>query len=346
MLEMKVVVVSLVVLAVLPVRCVAQEYMRWGLPEGAAMRIGRGAMKDLAYSPDGTRLAIASSIGIWLYDAATLEEIALISQHVSVASSNEIWLSDAATPEKGAQIRQLTGEVLSVAFSPDGSLLAGGTKDGKIRLWDGKSGEPKHQPMWQEGVVVSVEFSRDGMALASASGNQAQIWDATTIKKQHTLIGHILEVTCISFSPDGHVLVTGSKDCTVRVWNAKTGDQMRMLHAHTRLVSGLAFSSDGKTLASTGDDSTLRLWDTETWELRRILTDDSTKMTGVAFAPDGRGIVVGSAGKMILWDAETGSVFSLVYSPDGSILASGSDDMTVRLWDVEVGIAGALSRLV
>ena len=69
----------LILLAVLSVNALAQEYAQWGLPEGVKRCIGRGAMKDLAYSPDGTRLAIASSIGIWLYDTATLKEVALLT---------------------------------------------------------------------------------------------------------------------------------------------------------------------------------------------------------------------------------------------------------------------------
>ena len=264
---MKTTVTSIILLALLSVNSVAQEYMHWGLPEGAKMRIGRGAMKDLAYSPDGARLAIASSVGVWLYDTATLKEVDLLAEH--------------------------TGEVLSVAYSPDSSLLASGSKDRTMRLWDTKTGEQKHPPLWHGPDVVNVEFSPDGTALASSSGDQAQIWDAKTVEERYRR------------------------------------------------------SVRGKTLASAGEDSTLRLWD-GTWELRRILTDDRAEMTSVAFTPDGRGIVGGCTGRTILWDTETGSllrtftgysgsVFSLVFSPDGAKLASGSDDMSVRLWDAKSG---------
>ena len=116
-LEMKIVVASIILSAVIAFNGVAQEYATWGLPEGARMRIGRGAMGELAYSPDGTRLAIASSIGIWLYDTETLKEVDLLTEH--------------------------TGEVTSVAYSPDGSMLASGSEDMTARVWDANTGEQK-----------------------------------------------------------------------------------------------------------------------------------------------------------------------------------------------------------
>ena len=109
---MKIVVASIILSAVIAVSGVAQEYATWGLPEGARMRIGRGTMYDLAYSPDGTRLAVASSVGIWLYDTETLKEVDLLTGH--------------------------TGEVTSVAYSPDGSMLASGSEDKTVRVRDVK----------------------------------------------------------------------------------------------------------------------------------------------------------------------------------------------------------------
>ena len=93
----------------------AQDYTRWGLPEGARARLSKGKLHDIVYSPDGSRFAVASGIGIWLYDAHTGAEIALLTGH--------------------------TGSVLSVAYSPDGSTLASGSWDGTIRLWDAVTGE-------------------------------------------------------------------------------------------------------------------------------------------------------------------------------------------------------------
>jgi len=88
----------------------AQDYTKWKLPEGAKARLGKGKINEIQYSPDGTRLAVVSSIGIWLYDVATFRELALLTGHTEI-----VW---------------------SLAFSPDGQTLASGSWDGTVLLWD------------------------------------------------------------------------------------------------------------------------------------------------------------------------------------------------------------------
>ena len=114
----------------------AQEFMKNYLPEGARARVGKGYVYDLAYSPDSTRLAVASSIGIWLYDARTGQALDLLIGY--------------------------TSSVSSVDFSPDGHTLASGSFDRTIRLWDVRTGELKTTLTGHKGSVYSVAFSPDG----------------------------------------------------------------------------------------------------------------------------------------------------------------------------------------
>ena len=315
---MKIAISSLFLLALLSIDGVAQEYATWGLPEGAHRRIGRGEMEDLAYSPDGTRLAIASSIGIWLYDTETLKEVALLTEH--------------------------TGGVVSVAYSPDGSLLASGSEDMTVRLWDAGTGEPKLPLLRHENAVKSVTFSPTGSSLASVSLREVQIRDVETGAKKHTLTGHTDVVTSAAFSPDGSVLVTCSEDRTMRMWDVETGEE---LHTISEVIYS-DFSPDGNTIVTGGVGARLCLWDTGTWELLWSRTGYMNSSPRVAFAPDGARVIAWSSGGITLWDTEagrlqrrlvgpSGGIFSVVYSPDSGTIASVSGDNVLRFWDAESG---------
>ena len=134
----------------------AEDYTRWHLPERALARLGKGSIgggdRALAYSPDGARLAVASSIGIWLYDADTGAEIALFT-------GPRAW-------------------VTSVSFSPDGTTLASGGVDDTVRLWDVASGQQIALLEGHTGGVYWVSFSPDGATLASGSGDgTVLLWD-------------------------------------------------------------------------------------------------------------------------------------------------------------------------
>ena len=324
--EMKIVVASIMLSAVFAVSGVAQEYATWGLPEGAKLRIGRGTMYDLAYSPDGSRIAIASSIGIWLYDTATLEEVDLLTEH--------------------------TEEVTSVVYSPDGSMLASGSEDKTVRVRDVKSGEQKFPPLLHMHAVDSVIFSPNAALLASASTARVQIWDAKTGAKKHTLAGHSQAVTSIAFSPDGSALVTGSKDRTMRMWDAATGELLRTISTDVHLVNSLAFSPDGKTIVtgvSGGFGAALCLWDTASGDLLWTRTRNFNSASSVEFVPDGERVIAWNTEGITLWDSESGrlqerligpsrSVSGVTFSPDGATIASASGDNILRFWDAESGV--------
>ena len=162
---MKTTVTLLVLLTLFSQSTFAQDSPQWNLPKGVKARFGKGKIFELQYSPDGTLLAIASGIGIWLHDTTTLQEVALLTGH--------------------------TGFVNSVAFSPEGRTLASGSSDNTVRLWDGVTGKHKRTLKGHAGSVNSITFSPDGRTLASGSSDSTvRLWDGVTGKYKQTLMGH------------------------------------------------------------------------------------------------------------------------------------------------------------
>ena len=360
-------ILTYLLLAVLTTQAVAQDYIKWNLPEGARARLGKGAITgNIAYSPDGNRLAVASSIGIWLYDTVTDQEVALLTGHrrsvysvafspdgetlASGSSDDTIRLWDVVTGEHKETLTGHADTVYSVAFSPDGETLASGSSDDTIRLWDAMTGEHKETLTGHRRSVYSVAFSPDGETLASGSSDDTiRLWDVVTGEHKETLTGHADTVYSVAFSPDGETLASGSSDDTIRLWDVVTGEHKETLIGHADTVYSVAFSPDGETLASGSSDDTIRLWDAVTGEHKKTLTGHTSNVKSVAFHPDGRVLASGSSDHTIsLWDAvigehkETltghdGTVYSVAFSPDGRTLASGSSDRTIRLWDAVTG---------
>ena len=282
-------------------------------------RWGKGPVSQVAFSPDGRLLAVASSLGVYIYDVQTLEQRAF-------------W----ETPAR----------VNSVAFSPDGRLLAWGLSDGTVHLWRVADRTLLRTVAEHKYGVSSVDFSPGGGILASGS------WDGTVRLSRvadgallHTLGGHT-EVLSVDFSPDGRLLASGASDSAVRLWKVADGTLLRTLKGHKKRVNSLAFSPDGRLLASGSDDGTVRLWQVAYGTLLRTLEGHTDVVFSPAFSPDGRLLASGSVdGTVRLWQVadgtllhiltgHTGRVRSVSFSPDGRLLASGALDGTVRLWGI------------
>ena len=148
-----------------PLHILAQEYRQWSLPEGAKARLGKGFARDIAYSPDGSRFAVAGSIGIWIYDTTTYQEVNLLTGRAKPVYS------------------------YNVAFSPDGQTIANANFD-DIQLWHAATGEQK-QTFTGMGWVSCVSFSPDGRTLASVGeGNTIRLWDTATGMHRQILSRH------------------------------------------------------------------------------------------------------------------------------------------------------------
>ena len=141
-----------------------------------------------------------------------------------------VW--DVATGQEKGTITGHTPFVWSVAFSPDGTTVAGANNDGTIRLWDVTTWQKKSTLGGDVGRLRSVAFSPDGTMLASG-GTDVRLWDVATGEGKSTLTGHTRAVGSVAFSPDGTTLASGSDDDTVRLWDVATGQEKHILTEHT-----------------------------------------------------------------------------------------------------------------
>ncbi|PLZ88921.1 hypothetical protein CEN44_14340 [Fischerella muscicola CCMEE 5323] len=242
------------------------------------------------------------------------------------------------------------GGIMSVAFSPDGKLLAAGDSNGEIHLWQVADGKQLLILRGHANWVVSLAFSPDSRTLASGSSDcTVKLWDVSTGGCLHSLQEHGNEVWSVAFSPEGDKLVSGCDDQLIRLWSVRTGECLKIFQGHTNWVLSVAFSLDGQTLVSGSDDNTIRLWDVNSGECLKIFQGHSDGIRSISLSPDGQMLASSSDDQKIrLWNLSTGEcqrifrghtnqIFSVAFSPQGDILASGSHDQTVRLWDVRTG---------
>jgi WD40 repeat protein len=242
------------------------------------------------------------------------------------------------------------GPFWTVAVSPDGQTVAGGSYDGTIQLRQLNTGQLTNILAGHSGAVWSVAISPDSEILASGGEDKTvKLWNPNTGQLLHTLTSHSGAVLSVAISADSQKIASVSEDKTVKLWNAHTGKLLRTLRGHTADVQSVAFSPDGKMLVTGSTDGTVKLWSARSGKLRRTLIGHGEAVWSVAVSPDGQKIASGSWDRTVkIWDLKTGEllntftghsdkVWSVAFSPDGQTVASGDSGGTIKLWQPDTG---------
>ena len=327
-----------------------KDYNQLQLPEDAKFRLGKGELHDIKYTPDSNRIAVATGIGIWIYDAQTGKELTLLTGH--------------------------TGRVTSLGFPADGRFLASGSFDGTVRLWDIDSGKQTAVFGGHRASISAVAVSPDGKSVVSGGtwDNTLILWDTETGKqiKRHT--GYTDNLTrrfkifldrgrtvpdpnaieALAFSPDGKTFVSGHRDGIVRLWDAETGRKLSTIREHeSGGIRGLVFSPDGKTLASSSYDE-IRLHTLQKGKPQQHFTLKASFTKHLVFSADSTILISNNwtwhaQRNLHVWGVNTGEhlrsiptehtdqLEALAVSADGNTILTGSWDGTICVWDLETG---------
>ncbi len=295
---------------------------------------------ELHISKAPRMLLIAAIIGIFVPAAALLFPKA--SQMSATASADK--------PNLVIQTGH-TDSAHTIAFSPDGSLLASGSSDRTVKLWEVSTGRQIRSFEGTDFKVESIAFSPDGKTIASGGAGGAVLWEVRTGQLVKSFIGQPFAVLSIGFSPNGEVLVMGCSNRFVRLWNIETEEQIRVIDSESSQVDTVAFSPDGRIIASSSSSDNIKLWDAETGSLIRSFEG---LMFSVAFSPDGKFLAAGGRENVVkVWNIETGELIrsfaapaslirSIAFSPDGKTVASaslrfGTSPTAIKLWNIETG---------
>lgn len=237
------------------------------------------------------------------------------------------------------------GDVYTVDYSPDGTLLAAACGRGRIILRDAKSGEIRHDIAAHKSDVNWLDFSPDGTLLASVGDDRrVRLWHVATAELAADVGEHDCQISSVAFSHDGRRLATGDEHGLIIVWDVPSRREEKRLVKHTGRIRKLAFAADG-SLVNISADWYLCAWNVDAAEPRWRFAAPHTRFNSVALSPDNKTVAAGDdLGIIFLLDltdgrvlgrmGRRGAVDSLAFSPDSRLLAAGGDENSVQFWDL------------
>ena len=345
-----------------------------------------GGILSLDVSPDGKTLATGSddtTVMLW----RTSEENRVITvpsglqeprtvafspdgKHVAYGAhqwvvNTPVFLIDTTTGAKSEKYMEHYQGTFSAAFSPDGRLLAGGSKDGgKVDLWDVRERKEirSYSPEKSNTFICAVLFSPDGKYLvAGDDDDMIRFWDLKTLECVHTIreCGH--DVISLAYTSEGTELVAGLGNGVINYYDAETKELLRSVQSPENNLETWALSSHGQVAVSSKKENQIKLWSVKDGKILAYLKGHQGEVTALAITPDGKLLASGSMDNtirfwsmndiltgigyanepderipvfspLITFPGHHGRIKALTFSRDGTMLASGSFDLTVKIW--------------